>query len=60
MEKRVSFTQEEIDIITMQLAFRCDQLDSTIQEKARRGQNFDGVYELKKQIQAILDKFYRA
>ena len=59
MNKVIEFTSEEIEILTGQLAYRCDELDKYIQEKAARGHNFDGTYELKKKIMIIMEKLYK-
>ena len=59
MNKMLELSNEEIEMLTLQISARCDELDKYIQEKAKRGQNFDGTYELKKNLLAIRDRLYR-
>ena len=60
MSRVIEFTGEEVDILTGQLSYRCDELDKYIKEKAAREQDFDDTYELKKKIMAIMEKLYRS
>lgn len=59
MSKMLELSNKEIEILTPQISARCDELDKYIQERAKRGQNFDGAYELKKSLTTIRDKLYK-